>query len=378
MSDNHQTRSGDVNPEATRAALPEYEDASTEDLGRISSEAVFEVAPEDTLEIHAAAATYPVLPDQRDKMIESIRANGQIDPVTVYRGQILDGRTRTLACKALGIALKCRQIVDLDGLEPLEWVVRRNQAAGMVRHLSDSQRAMIAAELCVQVYQPQAEERRRQGAPASETEKGLASEKAAKVVNVTTNRVRQALKVHARNWERLRNAVWSGQVGISTAAKIANLSDQKDRKRALTAAEQKNQVTLREILNKRTLLRDGLGRTVDSEIRLVFDTASTWNTHIAALRRVSTWLKDSVEEPAARVLKRQLSPKAVMELIDRILASQPWCQCPYCDQFSGAPCQVCHGSGWLTESEYHSAMKAAASLLACSFQEENSQEERKG
>lgn len=230
----------------------------------------------------------------------------------------------------------------------------------------------------MRVYQPEADQRRRQGTSASESEKGLASDKAAKVVNVTANRVRQALKVHAANSESLKSAVWSGHVGISTAAKIATLTSQKDRKRALTAAEQKDQATLRDLLNKPPSLKDGLGRPVDNEMRTAFDTVSTWNTHIAALRRISNWLKGSVDEPAARVLQRQVLPEAVTELLDKILASRPWCQCPYCGQFADTTCQVCHGSGWLTESEHRGAMEAAASPLAGSFQQEKPKEKRKG
>ena len=239
-----------------------HKETSADKLRQISAERIYKLAPEDDLESHPEAEVYAILPEQLKQMIESLRISGQLEPVTVYEGRILDGRTRNRARKTLGLPLTCRQVVDLDGLEPLEWVIRRNQAAGTARHLSDSQRALVGAELCVRVYQPKAAERRRQGAPLADTEKGLASEKAAKAVNVATNRLRQALKVHGVNCDSLKSAVWSGTVGISTAARIAGLGSQKERKRALAAAEQKDQVALREILNNPEIPRlcRGTGR----------------------------------------------------------------------------------------------------------------------
>lgn len=374
MTDRSKIQTAEVHPEPDNVRAAPTEDVPADNLLRISTDGVFELAAEDALEIHPAAEAFPLLPEKLDEMIESIRISGQMDPVTVYERRILDGRTRNLACKALRLPLKCRELTDLGGLEPLEWVVLRNLAAGTVRHLSDSQRALIAAELCVKVYQPRAEERRRQGSAAPEEEKGLASEKAARVVNVAPNRVRQALTIHQRNWDCLRNAVWSGHVGISTAARIAKLDEPKDRKRALTAAEQKDQTTLRRILNRRTSLKDALGRAVDDEIRPVFDAATSWSSHIAALRRAADWLDKVSDQPAARVLKGKLQADPLKELVDNILASRPWCQCPYCEQFSGAICQVCEGSGWLTESEYHRAGDTAASLFVGSLKQQDSQE----
>lgn len=141
MTDNSQIQPADMDPATTHAPSAQEEEPSADNLQRISSEGVFELAPEEDLDVHPAAETYPILPDQLEKMVESLRVGGQMDPVTVYEGQILDGRTRNLARKALGLPLKCRRITDLNGLDPLEWVIRRNQAAGTVRHLSDSQRA---------------------------------------------------------------------------------------------------------------------------------------------------------------------------------------------------------------------------------------------
>ena len=88
-------------------------------------------------ETHPAADLFPMLDEERFASLkESISANGQRDPVTLFEGKILDGRNRAKACAELGAALKTLPFVG----DPWEFVWDKN---GERRDLSPGQRAAI-------------------------------------------------------------------------------------------------------------------------------------------------------------------------------------------------------------------------------------------
>lgn len=90
-------------------------------------------------EIHPAANLFPSLDDSRIKeLAEDIRANGQREPVCLYRGQILDGRNRLAACRMLGIQPKTRNLPD--NIDPFAYVWSLN---GERRDLTADQRYLI-------------------------------------------------------------------------------------------------------------------------------------------------------------------------------------------------------------------------------------------
>jgi len=91
-------------------------------------------------EFHELCLIFPRCTDEElQLLVADIRENGLLTPITRYKGKILDGRNRYLACQMLNIEPKYE---DFTGKEPLAFVVSRNLCR---RHLSESQRAMIAA-----------------------------------------------------------------------------------------------------------------------------------------------------------------------------------------------------------------------------------------
>ena len=76
-------------------------------------------------------------------LVEDIKQNGLLEPIRLYGGKIIDGRNRFLACKQLGIEPETRDFEgDADRL--ISYVISLNLQR---RHLNESQRAMVAAEL---------------------------------------------------------------------------------------------------------------------------------------------------------------------------------------------------------------------------------------
>ncbi len=91
---------------------------------------------------HLYANIFPLLEGEAlDSLVDDIRANGLLEPITIHEGLILDGRNRYRACEAAGIE---PQFLKFDGDDPLGFVLSLNVHR---RHLSESQRGMVVAKL---------------------------------------------------------------------------------------------------------------------------------------------------------------------------------------------------------------------------------------
>jgi ParB-like chromosome segregation protein Spo0J len=94
---------------------------------------------------HVLACAYPMLTGADfDALVASIKSIGQVEPVVLYAGQILDGRNRYAACRAAGIKPHYK---TFEGTlkQACEYVHATNSTR---RHLLPSQRALAAALLC--------------------------------------------------------------------------------------------------------------------------------------------------------------------------------------------------------------------------------------
>jgi len=94
------------------------------------------------LENHPLADMFPMLSDgEQRELIDDIGTNGQLEPIWLYEGKILDGRNRNMACMTLNIA---PIVQEYEGSTPAGFVISKNVKR---RHLTESQRAMIVADL---------------------------------------------------------------------------------------------------------------------------------------------------------------------------------------------------------------------------------------
>jgi hypothetical protein len=116
---------------------------------------------------------------------ESIKSNGLIEPITLYQGEILDGRNRYTACLLLGIK---PVFEEYKGNDPLQFVLSKNINR---RHLSESQRAAIAAQIA---SLPQGRQTKNDK-PADLPVYVPTQAEAATVLNVSERLVRDAKKI---------------------------------------------------------------------------------------------------------------------------------------------------------------------------------------
>ena len=161
-----------------------------------------------TYEFHPIAEIFPMLEEQDLKALaEDIKAKGLTEPITLYEGKILDGRNRYRACGFPLPDLSPEYFTQYEGDDPLGFVVSKNLHR---RHLNESQRAAIAAEIA---NMPQGF---RSDQPSANLQKVISVPEAAQLMNVSPRTVATAKKIKAPD---LKAAVKTGKKSVHAAAK---------------------------------------------------------------------------------------------------------------------------------------------------------------
>lgn len=159
-----------------------------------------------------------------EELKADIAKNGVIEPIVFLDGAILDGRNRYMAARALGVEYPR---VEYSGDDPLGFVISHNLTR---RHLSESQRAMVAAKLA---KLPRGGDRRSD--QSANLHPGPTAAEAGAMLNVSERTVKTARQVQEHGTPELVQAVETGKVSVSAAAVIAK-QDQ-DTQRRLVAED---------------------------------------------------------------------------------------------------------------------------------------------
>lgn len=141
-------------------------------------------------------------------LVEDVRKNGVLEPVVFLDGAILDGRNRYMAARELGIEYPR---VEYEGDDPLGFVISHNLTR---RHLSDNQRASIAARIA---KMPQG----KRTDLSTNGERLVSQADAARLLNVSKKAVERATTVHKHGVPELVAALDGDKVSASTAAVIS-------------------------------------------------------------------------------------------------------------------------------------------------------------
>lgn len=187
-----------------------------------------------TATYHEYVKLFPELSDEQiQELADDIAANGLRQPITVdEESRILDGRHRLAACTIAGVAPRFETFRGTDE-EKLAFVVSTNLHR---RHLTQSQRAMIAPKL-EQAFKQAAMARKsaalkkgdKAPVPANlpEREKGDSRDKVGEALGVSGKSVDMATKVASKGVPELSAAVERGQVAVSAAAEVAEMPKEK-------------------------------------------------------------------------------------------------------------------------------------------------------
>lgn len=160
------------------------------------------------MKFHPYSEVFPFLEGTAlDELAADIKANGLREPIWLYQGKILDGRNRFIACERAEVDPAYR---PYEGDDPLAFVVSVNIHR---RHLTESQRAMAAAEIA----------QFSKGRPKLNRPIGQTETQAAEKMAVSPRSVRRARKVIDQGSDALKQAVKRGEVAVSRAASVVNL-----------------------------------------------------------------------------------------------------------------------------------------------------------
>lgn len=175
------------------------------------------------LPFHPFANAFPLIEgEEYAAFCEDIATNGQLEPIVLHEGMILDGRNRYRALRELGIT---PVTVEYEGESPLEFVLSMNMYR---RQLTVAQRSMIAAEIIYRSATAEAEPLEdTQGAPALRPGLGLAQ--AATLLGISERSISSAGRVARKGTDELLDAVKAGKVKISAAEYIAQLDEDAQR-----------------------------------------------------------------------------------------------------------------------------------------------------
>jgi len=179
---------------------------------------------------HPAANIFPMMPEaDLEEMAADIKENGLLNPIEIFEGKIIDGRNRYRACQKIGLRPRFYEIQTGDDFDAVSYVLSLNLHR---RHLTTSQRAMVAVEV-EKVYAEEAKENLKlskgRGIKGKANLPDLncqARDKAAEMLNVGGRSVSDAKKVFGDGIPELAEKVTQGEVSVSAAAKAANLNEE--------------------------------------------------------------------------------------------------------------------------------------------------------
>jgi ParB-like chromosome segregation protein Spo0J len=161
------------------------------------------------LPFHPLADLFPLLEGAEfDELVEDIRQHGVLEPVWLYDDQVLDGRNRYRACQALDIHCPSR---IYDGNDPVGFVLALNIKR---RHLTESQRAMVAAEIAhLAPHRP----------AKTVGISTVTQSEAAKMLHVSRESVVAANNVRKEGAPEVIDAVKTGELRVSSALELTGL-----------------------------------------------------------------------------------------------------------------------------------------------------------
>lgn len=198
--------------------------------------------------VHPAANAFPLLTaDEAAALAYDIRRHGLRKPITLVerdgRSFVLDGRNRYRACLAVGV----RPYFDTySGDDPVSFVISQNL---MRRHLTESQRALAAAQLAN--LQPGANQH------VVASNEATTQAEAAAALHVSRSSVQRARRVLEQGTEGLVDAVRRGDVDVGFAAQFSKRpADEQDAfvERVIDALKTKRTVNAKQVA--RTLQRE--------------------------------------------------------------------------------------------------------------------------
>lgn len=163
-------------------------------------------------DFHPVAELFPLMTGAAfDELVHDIRINGLREPIWTHEGKIIDGRNRFNACLKAGVSPRYHEWSGTGDLT--EFVVSLNLHR---RHLSESQRGMIAAKLAKR----KTGDKYGTSAGGEISPPAMTNGAAAKMLNVDRGTVVAAKKVRRDGEPEVIAAVEAGEISVHAAEEI--------------------------------------------------------------------------------------------------------------------------------------------------------------
>jgi len=277
--------------------------------------------PKFNYPVHSVAELFPEMDaESYEAFKEDIRANKQSEPIVLWKKQLIDGRHRLRACNELGIKPIVVDIPDDD--DPLAYVLSHNLHR---RHLSTSQRAMIAAKIATLSH----------GGDRKSADQGanLPLDFAASQLNVSPRSVKSAKQVIEHGSKAVQKAVEQGKLAVSTAAELATSGATKTEQ---TEAVKGGKEAIKEVLKK----------PVAEPVHHPKEMAGPLMAHVSTLTKMLNDLKKRSGERGGEWIDVQAIGTKISELKYSLKSAIYYADCPAC---SGNGCAKCKQTGFLPE-----------------------------
>lgn len=161
---------------------------------------------------HPLANIFPLIEGHAyNELRADVMKHGVREPIWIYEGQILDGRNRYRAASSQGVEFEVREYL---GDDPVGFVVSLNLHR---RHLTESQRAAVAAKLA---NMPLGGAQYRSANLQTDQ---ISQSDAANLLNVSTRSVASAKKVIEEAAPELVQAMDEGRASVSAASALLSL-----------------------------------------------------------------------------------------------------------------------------------------------------------
>ncbi len=229
-------------------------------------------------EIHPLAELFPPMPDDQYQALKAdIAENGQSEDIIIWQDKLIDGRHRLRACLELGIQPDTAELDD--SCDPYIYVITHNLHR---RHLTESQRSMVAGKLATLKVGRPSEEKAPIGA--------LSIEDAAKLLSVGERSVDRAKQVIEHGSKAVVDAVESGEIPVSFAAKF--VTEEPDKKTQTELVKQGKAAMKEHITERSPFVDDIQEREEASSVAYIKQRWGSWSDVQRQAARV--WIEDQL------------------------------------------------------------------------------------
>lgn len=225
------------------------------------------------LERHLLSAMYPSMPDDQASGLEnSLRTKGQINPIVLYKGKVIDGWERYMKLLKLGMPI---MVVEYTGDDPAGYVLALNSCR---KSFTAGQRLFVAARMTT--LKPG--EKTKSG--SKEVNLSISLDEASKMTGLSASTVKKAKKILDAEDEGLIRAVEEMRISVDMACRLIG-KDEDDIQKVLNSDNPKQ--TAAELLPERG--KSNGGKSSGTKLSVVDDSAGDDDE-----------ADDSVESPVTR------------------------------------------------------------------------------